>query len=323
MQDRIGGSSVAHATDEPADPLDFVISLLRPQAVLSKIVNGGGQWSIRKPRYAGPSFCLILDGTCWLVPDGIGALELQKGDFLLLPETPSFVLASDRDIPPTATPIDTARDANYGGTGPTTMRMLGGYFRFDRQNAELVLRLLPPTVLVRRGEQGSSRLSRIVELIVEEADTHHRCRDLILERLVEVLLVEAWRFRAEEPLAGERGLIGGLSDPALANALRELHADPAAGWTVEKLARTAGMSRAVFAERFSRRVGMPPMRYLLEWRIAQAKELLRGDRPSLTEVANKVGYSSASAFSAAFLRVAGCSPAEYAKRFRNLSLEGA
>ncbi len=294
------------------DPLDFTIAVLQPRAVRSKIVAGGGQWSIRKPRYADPSFSLILDGTCWFIPEDGDAVELRAGDFLLLPETPSFVLASDRDLAPTDTPLDVDADAVYGD-GAATMRMLGGYFQFDRANAALIVQLLPAAILIRRDDPGAARLGRMVELIAEEAGERNRCRDLILERLVEVLLIEAWRFETEHG-AVERGLLGGLADPALARVLRAIHADLAEQWTVEKLARTAGMSRAVFAERFSRTVGMPPMQYLTEWRVVRAKELMLGGKPSLSAVAGQVGYGSASAFSAAFARVAGCSPAEFARR---------
>lgn len=293
------------------DPLDFIVALLRSRAVRSKIVAGGGQWSIRKPRYTDPSFCVMLDGACWFRPEDGDAIELREGDFLLLPETPSFVLASDPALPPTDAPIDIEGDAVYGDSEPT-MRMLGGYFQFDRANAELVARLLPPAILIRRGEPGASRLGRIVELIAEEAGEHNRCRDLILEHLVEVLLIEAWRFETEHASV-EQGLLGGLADPALAGVLRAIHADLAGQWTVEKLARTAGMSRAVFADRFARVVGIPPMQYVTEWRVARAKELLLGERPALSAIAGKVGYSSASAFSAAFARVVGCSPAQFAK----------
>jgi len=295
------------------DPLDFVVALLQSRAVRSKIVAGGGQWSIRKPRYTDPSFCVMLEGACWFRPEDGDASELREGDFLLLPDTPSFVLASDPALPPTDAPTDIeGGDAVYGDAAPT-MRMLGGYFQFDRANAEFVARLLPPAIIIRRGEPGASRLGRLVELIAEEAGEHNRCRDLILERLVEVLLIEAWRFETEHASV-EQGLLGGLADPALSGVLRAIHADLAGQWTVEKLARTAGMSRAVFAERFSRTVGIPPMQYLTEWRVARAKELLLGERPALSAIAGKVGYSSASAFSAAFTRVVGCSPAQFAKR---------
>jgi AraC-like DNA-binding protein len=314
MDPRSSGASLHPASADASDPLAVIISLLRPQTVLSKIVSGAGEWSIRKPRYEDPAFCLLLDGSCYLDLDGVGAMELREGDFVLLPEMPSFTLASDLNISPTLTPFDHSRQIHYGTeSGPATMRMLGGYFRFDRANAPLLVKLLPSVVHVRREEPGATRLRRIVELIGEEADAHRAGRVLILERLVEVLLVEALRFRSASAAREEKGLLAGLSDPALARALREIHVDLARRWTVEQLARTAGMSRAVFAERFARKVGMPPMQYILEWRVALAKDMLRGERPSLAEVAEKTGYQSASAFSTAFTRLTGCSPSEFAR----------
>jgi AraC-like DNA-binding protein len=302
------------ANADTPDPLAAIISLLRPQTVLSKIVSGAGEWSIRKPRYEDPAFCLLLEGSCYLDLDGVGALELKEGDFVLLPETPSFMLASDLNLNPALIAFDPSRNTHYGTeSGPATMRMLGGYFRFDRANAPLLVKLLPPVVHIRREEPGATRLRRTVELIGEEADADRPGRVLILERLVEVLLVEALRFRSASAAREEQGLLAGLSDPALARTLREIHVDVARRWTVEQLARAAGMSRAVFAERFARKVGMPPMQYLLEWRVALAKAMLRGERPSLAEVAEKTGYQSASAFSTAFARLTGRSPSEFAR----------
>lgn len=311
---RSSGASLQPATADTSDPLAAIISLLHPQTVLSKIVSGAGKWSIRKPRYEDPAFCLLLEGSCFLDPDGVGALELREGDFVLLPEMPGFTLASDLNISPTLVDFDHSRETHYGiESGPLAMRMLGGYFRFDRANAPLLVKLLPPVIHIRREEPGATRLCRIVELIGEETDTHRPGRALILERLVEVLLVEALRFRSASAARGEQGLLAGLSDPALARTLREIHVDVARRWTVEQLARTAGMSRAVFAERFARKIGMPPMHYLLEWRVALAKDMLRGERPSLAEVAERVGYQSASAFSTAFTRLTGRSPSEFAR----------
>jgi AraC-like DNA-binding protein len=197
------------------------------------------------------------------------------------------------------------------------MRMLGGWFRFDRANAPLLAKLLPPVIHVRRDEPGASRLRSIVELIAGEADTSHSGRDLILERLVEVLLVEALRFRRSAPASQERGLLAGLSDPGIARALHAIHADVAREWTVAELARVAIMSRAAFAERFARTVGMPPMQYLLEWRMAIARDSLRRERPPLAQLAERVGYRSASAFSAAFTRLNGSAPSEFARLDRS------
>lgn len=282
--------------------------------MLSKIISGAGTWSIRKPRYEDPAFCLLLNGSCFLELDDVGAVELREGDFILLPAMPSFTLASDPNLEPTPVDLDPSRETHYGSSSdPVTMRMLGGYFRFDRANAPLLVKLLPPVVHVRREEPGATRLRQIVELIGEEANTDRPGRVLILERLVEVLLVEALRFRSSATASEEQGLLAGLSDPALARTLREIHVDVTRRWTVEQLARTAGMSRATFAERFTRKVGMPPMQYLLEWRMALAKDMLRRDRPALAEVAERVGYQSASAFSTAFTRLTGRTPSEFAR----------
>jgi AraC-like DNA-binding protein len=298
-----------------SDPLAAVIELLRPQTVLSKIVSGRGPWSVRYPAYDDPSFGLMLEGSCFLDADGVGPVELEEGDFILLPATPGFTMASDLALEPKlVAPTPNVVEARHGAKGgPPTMRMLGGFFRFDRANRELVARFLPSAVLIRRGEPGASRLRRVVELIGEETVTTRPGRDLILERLVEVLLVEALRFRPAEAEKQEQGLLAGLADPALARALRHVHEDVARPWTVAELARTAGMSRAVFAERFARKVGMPPMQYLFEWRIALAKDVLRRERAPLAEIAERIGYQSASAFSTAFSRHTGCSPSAYAR----------
>jgi AraC-like DNA-binding protein len=305
---------VQPANEGPSDPLAALITLLRPQTVLSKIVSGAGDFSVRYAPYEDPAFCLVLEGACFLDVDGVGVLALDEGDFVLLPRTPGFTMASNLDLRPKLVAPTQAREVRHGRrSGPPEMRMLGGWFRFDRANAPLLVRLLPPAVHLRSDDAGTARLHRLVELIAGEADAVRPGRDLILERLVEVLLVEALRVRAASAPRSEQGLLAGLCDPALARPLQRIHVDVARRWTVEELARAGGMSRAVFAERFARRIGMPPMQYLLEWRMAIAKDLLRRERPPLAEVAERVGYQSASAFSTAFARVTGVPPSEFAR----------
>ncbi|MBO0678907.1 AraC family transcriptional regulator [Mycolicibacterium sp. S2-37] len=292
----------------------MLMALLRPKAVQPKMISGAGEWSVGKPPYTEPSFCLMLEGSCVLDAEGLDAIELGQGDFLLLPTTPGFTLASGRGVEPEPVPLDYSRDTHHGcASGAVTMRMLGGFFRFDRDTAPLLVSLLPRFVLIRRGEPGVTRLQAIVELIAGEADGSEPCRDLVLERLVEVLMIEAIRLRAAPVSAAERGLLAGLSDPILAPALRQLHADVAAGWTVQRLARSAGVSRAVFAERFTRTIGMPPGQYLMQWRMALAQDILRTEEPSMTEVARRVGYQSAGAFITAFSRLTGRSPSAFAR----------
>ena len=137
----------------------------------------------------------------------------------------------------------------------------------------------------------------------------------MLSRLIEVMLIETLR-REAEAWSAHTGVLGGLADPRLAAALADIHADVRRGWTVAELARRSGMSRSVFARRFSEAVGAAPVEYLLNWRMALSKDALLHGRGTLEEVAAEVGYKSASAFSTAFSRRVGCPPGDYAARLR-------
>ena len=136
----------------------------------------------------------------------------------------------------------------------------------------------------------------------------------MLTRLVEVLLIEA--LRASQGRGASPGLLRGLSDPRVANALRDMHSAPQRAWTVPDLADAAGMSRSAFFDRFTRAVGFRPMEYLLAWRMALAKDMLRHQDMALDEVARRVGYGSASTFSTAFSRHVGQPPGRYARADR-------
>lgn len=300
------------------DPLASIIGLLRPQALLSKLVSGAGRWGVRYPAYRDPSFCLVLAGACWLTVDGAAPLRLDAGDFLLMPATPGFALTSDSGMASAALPLGQdstgLREVRHGDPeGAAAMRMIGGAFRCDSVNAALLLDLLPVTIHIRAADPGADRLRRVVRLIGEEAGGDAPGRDSILERLAEVLLIEALRWRSGARDAHPAGLLAGLADAQLAAALRAIHGEPARAWTVAGLARAAGMSRASFAERFARTVGMPPMQYLLQWRMTLARDLLRRRSGQLEQVAAAIGYQSASAFSTAFSRHTGTPPSAFAR----------
>ena len=298
-----------------SDPLSEVIALLRPRTVFSKRISGAGRWGVRYSAYGEPSFCTMLEGSCRLVVDGYDdEITLEAGDFVLLPATPGFTLSGFEPVTPEY--IDpklapsTAEEVRHGTPdGPPDMRMLGGSFVFDSPDAALLGSLLPTVVHVR----GAERLSTLVRLVGDEAIEERSGRDLVLTRLVEVLLIEA--LRATPGQDAHPGLLRGLADARIAPAIRDMHADVARSWTVSQLARVAALSRSAFFDRFTRTVGLPPMEYLLTWRMALAKDLLRRRDLALTEVAERVGYGSASAFSTAFTRSVGQPPSRYARAF--------
>ncbi len=302
------------------EPLADIIALLRPRAVGIKVIEGAGRWSARYDRVDYAGFGLVLAGGCWLAVDGHPPLRLAKGDFVLMPATPGFTIASDLDMQPVVTDTAAAmalgaREVRHGDPqGEAQFKQLGGYFRFDPANTALLAGLLPTLVHIQGADAAAGRLARTIDLITDEALGDRPGRDLVVERLVEVMLVEALRFRTEAVgRIGRPGLLEGLADPHLARALRRLHTHVADAWTVARLAREAGLSRSAFSDRFTRKVGTPPMEYLIGWRMALAKDMLQTGAPPLEAVAAAIGYQSASAFSAAFRRQVGRPPSHFAR----------
>lgn len=295
------------------DPLSEVITLLQPRGVFAKRISGAGRWAVRYARFGQPSFCVVIEGSCRLRVDGQRPLTLQAGDFVLMPDTPGFTMSGFERVRPEV--IDPQRAAAFPraevrhGTpgGRPDVRMLGGYFVFDSPDAALLVSLLPVLVHVR----GIDRLSTLVRLVGDEASEARSGRDLVLTRLVEVLLIEA--LRASTSSDAPPGLLLGLSDARLAPAIRQLHAHLTHPWTVAQLAKLAGLSRSTFFERFTRTVGLSPMEYLLAWRMAVARDLLRRHDLAIAEIAERVGYASASTFSTAFTRHVGLPPSRYAR----------
>jgi AraC-like DNA-binding protein len=298
------------------DPLSEVITLLRPRTVLAKGISGAGRWGVRYSNFGQPSFCTVLEGSCRLAVDGEAAITLEAGDFVLLPATPGFVISgfepvTPKRIDPKKLPATDTGDIRHGRRGGRPdVRLLGGYFLFDSPDAHLLVSLMPAVVHVR----GDERLSMLVRLVGEEARDGKPGRDLVLSRLVEVMLIEA--LRSTQDSGAPRGLLRGLGDARLAAAIRKMHGDPARPWTVAQLAKEVALSRSAFFDRFTRAVGLPPMEYLLAWRMALAKDLLRRRDMALAAVAERVGYSSASTFSTAFSRHVGVPPGRYSSKER-------
>lgn len=295
------------------DPFSDVIGLLRPHAALSKPITGRGRWGVRYAAYGQPGFALLLEGQCWLALDDDEPVLLERGDFILLPATPAFALFSHPGIAyALVEPSD--KPVRHGDPeGEPDLQMLGGAFRIDPVNAALLTGLLPRMIHVRASDSDTTRLGRLVHLLREESDSDWPGRETILQRLLEIMLVECLRQPGIGQGALPAGLLAGLRDPSLVGALRALHADVRAGWTVAGLARLAGMSRSAFAARFSETLGCAPMEYLSRWRMALAQDALsRGGKP-LDRLAEEIGYESASAFSTAFRRRIGISPGAFAR----------
>jgi AraC-like DNA-binding protein len=301
------------------DPLAEVVRLLQPDALRAKVVSGAGRWSVRRPRSDQPFYCVVMEGTPCLTVDGHDPLPLQAGDFVLVPSVHGFEMAGapgpgaslEQGARPPADPKTTTflpGEVRHGTPdGPPDVRLLAGHFTFGSPDAALLVTLLPKLIHIR----GEPRLATLVQLASDEARALRPARAVILARLLEILMIEALRSTAGT--AASPGLLRGLADARLAASIRRMHEDPGHPWTIETLAREAALSRSAFFERFRRALGLAPMEYLLSWRMALAKNLLRKGEVSITEIATRIGYASASSFTIAFTRHTGLPPARYAR----------
>ena len=297
---------------EMTDPFAEVVALLQPSLPFSKQASGAGSWRIDVSITGDPLFCVILEGAVLLSIAGRPPLELAENDFVLVPAARDFAMSSldGGGAPNVCSAVTMLDDETRHGDpdGPTNLRMLVGRLAFGSPDAALLVSLLPEFIHVR----GLKRLATLVQLVRNEAQAQRPAREMVLGRLLEVLLIEA--LRAASTSAGSPGLLRGLADARLGSVLRCIHGDPRRAWTVEDLARAAALSRSVFFDRFRKEIGVPPMEYLLSWRMALAKNMLSNGNASVKSVAETVGYGSASSFSVAFTRSVGISPVQFAHR---------
>ena len=304
------------------DPLGQTVALLRPKALLWKQMQANGNWTVRFPASTGVVFCFVASGNCEFGVEGEPLRALEQGDFLLLSRPPRWRLARETDAArptvmveyaPRAGGPERARFVGDAARSPE-VEILGGRFTFDPTNADLLTGLVPRRAEILSHNPTGPRLHHLLALIRDESSSERAGQGLVLERLLEVLLVEAIRQAPAAGVVAEPGLLTGLGDPQLAKALNAMHGDLRRPWTVERAARVAGLSRSAFAERFTAVVGLSPMDYLLRLRMALAKDRLRFGGARLAEVATACGYRSVSAFSTAFRRVVGIAPGAFASR---------
>jgi len=292
------------------DPLAEIVSLLQPSLPFSKTASGAGHWRVEGPSDGSPFFAVILEGSARLSINDQPDVQLEENDFVLIPAAYRFVMTSVEEDPHDGSdPMRVTKLGEETRHGDPTlspnMRVLIGRLAFGSPDTTLVFALLPCLLLVR----GQARLTALVQMIRSEAQSDRPAREIVLERQLQLLLIEA--LRSDTAGLETPGLLRGLADRNLGPAIRLMHESPAQAWTVETLAARAMLSRSVFFDRFQKQTGMAPMEYLLSWRMALAKDMLRRRNGGIKEIARRIGYGSASAFSVAFSRFVGVPPSQY------------
>jgi AraC-like DNA-binding protein len=303
------------------DPLSDVLSLLKPRSYSSGGLDVGGELSIQFPRHQGIKCYALVSGQCWLAVEGVpDPVRLNEGDCFLLPSGRPFRLATDLTLTPTdATTLFAAGRNGSIGTfnGGGNCFIAGGHFAFAGNPAAILLGVLPPIVHLRT-EPDKEALRWSLERLRQELRDPQPGGFLVAQQLAYMMLVQALRLHLAEGARGGVGWLFALADQQMSAAISSMHDDPAHGWTLEKLAARAGMSRSTFALKFKATVGTSPIEYLTRWRMLLAGDRLANSSDPISVIAPSLGYESESAFSTAFKRVMGCSPRQYS-RGRNLA----
>ncbi|TSC25167.1 AraC family transcriptional regulator [Corallococcus sp. Z5C101001] len=302
--------------DEKTDVVSDVLETLRFKTLLFGRLELGAPWALRLPRKANASFYVVARGGLRLQVEGKAKpVFLSAGDVVLLPRAPAHVLDDGSRRNPVASDFVSSQPprapaSRLGGTGPLTT-LITGCFQFGPDPLHPLLRTFPSIIRLSTQEgQGTPSLAATVQLITAETATPGAGSALVLGRLADVLLVHA--LRAQTSLGGAKQAgWKALADPAIGSALSLMHEQPGTPWTVERLARSVGVSRSGFAARFHALVGETPLHYLANWRMIRAARWLRESTDSLDAIAERAGYESAPAFSKAFKRRWGVGPGAY------------
>ncbi len=263
-------------------------------------------------------FHLISAGSCTIEIATGERKTVSAGDILLMPfadahkfwngESAEMAMANDLVRPG---PIKGMWNISHGGGGEET-RMVCGFIESSEFLFAPVFRTLPPLLVDRTGDDKvSALLTSAVREILALTDAAAPGTELMLGRLMEMLFVEVLRRYAARLPASAKGWFAALNDPIVGRALQFVHGDPARRWTVDELARAAGTSRTVLAERFNAIMGQAPIEYVTNWRMQLAAERIRNSGDSLAGIAAEVGYESEAAFNRAFKRVTGVTPGRW------------
>jgi AraC-like DNA-binding protein len=318
------------------DVLSEVLKVVKLQGALFYNGEFSSPWSVRAAssrglaQYFAPGaehviiYHLLIEGRASLRLDDGNRLDLNAGDIVMIPHGDPHIMENG---PPTQTVDDSHQLAavlaqglklwRFGGGGELT-RFVCGYMACDPQLSKVFLAGLPPVFKVSIRDDVSGRwLENSIRFSVNEADTSRAGGEAVLARLSEVLFVEALRTYVANLPTEQTGWLAGARDLEVGKTLALMHRNPAHPWTLATLAKEAGTSRSVLAERFRCYLGEPPMAYLTRWRLQLAAQMLCSTNRSVAQISVQVGYESVAAFNRAFKREFEIPPARFRSHARS------
>lgn len=331
------------------DTLSDVLRSIRLRGAVFYCLSYGNEWAVEAPpakNIAGSvipgaehvmEYHVILKGSGWAAITGESPVRLEQGDIVMFPHGDGHVLSSapgmesmrldpewvraTRDNPkPIPIVFHTPHEFTYGAAAPQSPTNLAcGFLGCDLRPFNPLIAALPRMLHLPAAGDGAW-ISEVMQRAVSASQNKRPGSEAVLERISEMMFVDAVRRHVERLPAESTGWLAGLSDRAVGRALALIHGDPARAWTVELLADEIALSRSAFYERFTRLIGQPPMQYLTQWRMQVAANLLRSSRAPVASIALDAGYESEAAFTRAFKRELGAPPAAW-RRAQNKTAE--
>jgi AraC-like DNA-binding protein len=310
------------------DPLSDVLRVVRMTGAFFYLVEASAPWSVAAapatelaPRILPGSehlisYHIVTSGRCWGGLEPGQQLPLEAGDVIVFPHGDAHFLSSERGRHVGEDALGRSPDRYPGtvhlGQGASDATFVCGFLGCDTRPFNPLIAALPKCLRVSGGVSGW--LAEFPRQVVAESRLGRIGADTMLTRMAELMFVEVVRRHIETLVPEQKGWLAGLRDPTVGVALARLHASPSRGWTLAELAHEVGASRTVLAERFAELVGVPPMQYLTQWRLQLAASLLATTMLKVAAIGEQVGYESEAAFSRAFKRAIGRSPAEFRRQ---------
>jgi AraC-like DNA-binding protein len=309
--------------EERGDALSQVLKLVRLRGhVVIEGELGAFTEAVFPPGRA--SFLHLRDGEVVFLPRDGEPLILQPGDFVFSFRADGYRVRDGRSSEVrrvfkanlSSRSGHQTQSARWAINSDIVGRFLAGAFYFDAGPLNSFITGLPGLIHMKcNNSQVPQWLDSVSRVLIDEATNVGPGSSILLALLIDFLVIRTLRTW----LNGHGNRLDGLfalRDKRIERALNAIHLKPAQAWTVESLAEIAAMSRSNFSDRFTAGVGVPPLRYVTQWRLTLAADLLRAGKVKVTEVAHAAGYGSEAAFSRAFKAQFGYPPRD-SRRFAN------
>lgn len=307
------------------DTLSEILSVCRSERAVTAHFSLTAPWGLQSEGVSGAMIRMARGAPYWITLPGTAPVRVEPGDLVMLPLGAPHTLQSDPGV--STTPfaeviaqktvglLDEKPLVFHHGDGGDATEMFSALLWFSAYCRHSVFKILPPLIHIRAHDLpiASTLATTMQSLTTETLDQRPGWR-LSAGRMGELLLVNILREYLGTASAVGTGCLRGLSDPAIARAISGIHRAPQQVWTVQSLAREAGMSRSSFSERFKELVGDTPINYLSAHRMALAAEQLESSARPLQQIAEAAGYESDKVFARAFRRWSGLTPRAYLRR---------